>query len=97
MGRKNKYSNEFKLQAVKLAMMEGNSIAGVASELGVSDTGLGRWVHLYKEKGAEAFGNDCGLTPQETEIRRLRKELEQVKMERDILKEATAFFVKQSK
>lgn len=97
MGRRNKYSNEFKLQAVKLAMMEGNTIASVASELGVSDTGLGRWVQLYKEKGPEVFGDDNGLTPQEAEIRRLRKELEQVKMERDILKEATAFFVKQSK
>ena len=96
MRKRNRYTDEFKLDAVKLAMTEGVTLRETAEELGIHEGLLSRWIRQYREKGSESFSLG-GLTPQEVEIRRLKKELAQVKMERDILKKATAFFAKESK
>jgi len=87
-----KHSNEFKLEAVRLAERGGMSVAQVARDLGISDSVLYGWV---KKFGTRAGGS--AVTPDEhEELIRLRRELRIVKEERDILKKATAFFARQS-
>ena len=67
-------------------------------ELGISDHSLYKWRRRAKERGELAFpGNGkVALTAEQQENLRLRKELERVKQERDILKKATMFFAKES-
>jgi len=87
-----KHSNEFKLEAARLAEEEGISVAQVARDLGISDSVLYDWV---KKFGTSSGGSR--VTPDEhDELIRLRGELRIVKEERDILKKATAFFARQS-
>ena len=87
-----KHSNEFKLEAVRLAEREGMSAAQVARDLGISDSVLYDWV---KKFGTSSDGSS--LTPEEREeLIRLRRENRVLKEERDILKKATAFFARQS-
>jgi transposase len=88
------YTLEFKIEAVRL-VRGGQSIAAVSQVLGVAAQTLHNWVK------AEAGGLLKGTTakpvnPEQMEISRLRAELARVKMERDILKKATAYFAKES-
>ena len=88
-----KHTNEFKLEAVRLAEQEGMSAAQVARDLGISDSVLYDWIKKFGTRSAET-----PLAPDERdELVRLRRELRVVKEERDILKKATAFFAKESK
>ena len=85
-----KYSPEFKAEAVALVLESGLTQAQASRDLGISESVLGRWVH---DARAVAAG---GPTPAERdELRRLRRELEIVKKERDILRKAAAFFAKE--
>lgn len=98
MGRKrSKYSKEFKLEAVKRLESGGVSAADLARRLGVSLTNLGQWQAEYRDKKDEAFPGSGKRSGPAAEIDRLKRELEQVKEERDILKKATAFFARESK
>lgn len=82
------YTAEFKREAVRLSYQPGVSVVQVAEELGVSDHSLYKWRKLAKEQGELAFpGNGkIAMTEEQRENQRLRKELERVKQERDILK-----------
>jgi transposase len=86
------YSAEFKGEAVQLAQTSGKSIAQVARELGISDTSIHQWRKELTEHGSEAFPGSGHQTAQEEEVRRLKRELEVVKQERDILKKAIGIF-----
>jgi transposase len=90
--RYRKHTNEFKLEAVRLAEREGMSVAQAARDLGISDSVLYEWV---KKFGTSSGGSRVSPDEHE-ELVRLRRELRIVKEERDILKKATAFFAKQS-
>lgn len=82
-----KFSDEFKADAVALVEESGGQIAKVAKELGIYDSSLGNWVRLARELA------DGEPTPEErSEIRELKRELERVTRERDILGKATAYF-----
>lgn len=82
-----KFTDEFKADAVALVEEPGGQIAKVAKELGIYDSSLGNWVRQVR---AKAEGEP---TPEErAEIRELRRELERVTRERDILGKATAYF-----
>ena len=82
-----KFSEEFKADAVALVEESGGQIAKVAKELGIYDSSLGNWVREAREQAAGA------PTPEErAEIRELKRELERVTRERDILGKATAYF-----
>ena len=88
------YTLEFKIEAVRL-VRAGQSVAAVSATLGVAGQTLHNWVK------AEARGLLKGtaarpVSPEQMEISRLRAELGRVKMERDILKKATAYFAKES-
>ncbi len=82
-----KFTDEFKADAVALVEESGGQIAKVARELGIYDSSLGNWVRQAREEAAGA------PTPEErAEIRELKRELERVTRERDILGKATAYF-----
>ena len=86
------YTVEFKREAVRLAQTSGKPIAQVARELGISDTSIHQWRKELAEHGPEAFPGSGHQTAQEEEVRRLKRELEIVKQERDILKKALGIF-----
>ena len=92
--RRRSYDKEFKLEAVRLVLEEGHSIASVERKL---DTGKGviyNWVHQFTDGSEPGFPGKGNLKPPDKEIHELRKELERVKRERDILKKAVAIFSK---
>jgi transposase len=86
------YTPEFKCEAVRLAQTSGKSIAQIARELGISDTSIHQWRRELAAHGPEAFPGSGHQTAQEEEVRRLKRELEVVKQERDILKKAISIF-----
>lgn len=90
-----KYTLEFKQEAVRL-IETGQTIAGAARSLGISDQTLFNWVKAHRE-GKLTGADSRPISPEQMEISRLRAELAQVKMERDILEKATAYFAKASR
>ena len=91
--KRRKFTSEFKISAVKLVLDEGMTRDRVASDLGVGATLIGKWVKEYQADSAGAFPGNGRLSPQDQKIRDLEKQVRTLKMERDILKKATAFFV----
>ena len=87
------FTDEFKRDAVGLVIDEGRKVIDVARSLGVGEGTLGNWVRQARiDRGERA-----GLTTSErSEIAELRKENARLRMERDLLKRATAFWVKES-
>lgn len=92
MGKqKTKYTKEFKLEAVKLVTAQGYTQAVAAKNLGVDAKNLSRWV----TEAATAEDVPKGkphLTIEQEELEHLRKENKRLKLEREILKKAAAFF-----
>ena len=91
-----KYAREFKEEAVKLITEQGYQIAEAARNLGVNENMLGRWKREVEGGGEGAQSFQGGATLQ-AELNRLRKENKRLKMEREILKKAAAFFAKERK
>ena len=91
---RSKYTLEFKLEAVRL--VKGGQTAGVTGKiLGVPVQTLGNWIRL-SDKGQLKGAGDRPVSAEQMELARLRAELARVKMERDILKKATAYFARES-
>ena len=95
MGKKRRsFSKEFKLEAVKLVKTGGLSVSAAAQDLGICETSLRRWVHQYEVD--HGGGTEGAMTsPEKEELRRLRRDNRRLRMEREILKKATAFFARQ--
>jgi transposase len=89
--RRNRYSAEFKAEAVRLVRSSSDPLARVARDLGVLPETLRLWVQAAQPPSAVPLTDD-----ERGELRRLRREVRELRMERDILKKATAFFAKQS-
>jgi transposase len=90
------YTKEFKLEAVQLSNQEGVSVIQVAQNLGVPVKTLYRWRHeLADRTEARAFPGK-GKRPEESELERLQRENARLRMEREILKKAAAFFANES-
>jgi transposase-like protein len=88
------FSREFKLEAVKLVKEGGMSIAAAAKDLGIGPTSLSRWVRQYEiDHGRGPAG--ALTTEEKEELTRLRRENRRLRIEREILKKATAFFAKE--
>ena len=87
-----KYDKEFKIQAVKLLLESGKTTNEIADDLGISSGNLTRWKREYREDAENAFPGKGRLKPDDEELRRLRKENEDLKQEREILKKALAIF-----
>jgi transposase len=86
------FTREFKVEAVKLLQSSQKPLAQVARDLGIADSTLHHWRNLFAEHGEQAFPGSGHLMPQEEEIRRLQRDLEVVKQERDILKKVLGIF-----
>lgn len=86
-----RYDREFKLQTVRLMEESGRPMWQIAEELGVSVNTLSLWKKAVRESGQMAFP-EGGLTEDQRMIRDLKRELKDVRMERDILKKAVAIF-----
>ena len=97
-GRKRKFSLEFKIEAVKRAFAEGASAGEVAEELSIDRGMLYRWrTELDDSKGHKAPGQKDTVVALKDQVRRLQKDLERVREERDILKKAAAYFASDEK
>lgn len=93
MGKKPKFTKEFKLQAVELLKTSGKGVELVARELGISKNCLYRW---QREPAATKEGRRIRAISLEEENRELRRENARLKMEQEFLKKAAAFFAKQN-
>jgi transposase len=91
------YSKELREEAVKLVAEGGLSIPEVGRRLSIPTSTVRQWVKLYKAGTLSEVGQDRKpLSEMEMELARMRRELAEVKMERDLLKKATAYFAKES-
>jgi transposase len=95
MGRRKRYSGEFKREALQRANEPGVTDLLVAEELGISARQLRRWRDAVKRDGENVFPGQ-GKSRDE-EMTRLKRKLAKVEQERDFLKEAAAYFAKESK
>jgi transposase len=89
------YTPQFRADAVRLVEQSGRSMRQVAADLGLAVESLRRWVLQAKIDAGQ--GPDGALTREEREeLRRLRREVATLRMEREILKKAAAFFAKET-
>ena len=88
------YNKEFKVKACELVLKEGIAKKVVAEKLGIHVGILYRWIDEYETYGKDAFVGKGHLHKEDAELRKVRKENEQLKMENDILKKAAAYFAK---
>ena len=88
------FSAEFKREAVQAARKPGSSVAKVAKELELSDSVLRRWIRQFGSGRWEAASGKELKAASTQELERLKRELNRVRMERDILKKALAYFAK---
>jgi transposase len=91
------YTKEFKEEAVKLVQRSGKPAAQVARELGVSDSALYLWQKQLVEKGPDTFPGTGHQSALEEENRRLKRELEIARQERDILKKVVSIFSREQR
>ena len=89
-----KFDKEFKMQAIKMVLEEGNPIVEVVKKLEINQGQIHKWKQKYKADGPEAFPGKGHESEAEEEIKRLKKELADAEEERDILKKAVAIFSK---
>ena len=95
--KRRKFTKEFKLEAVRLVLESDHTVAHVARDLGIAPSLLHRWKdQVAEQKEAAVFPGSGKSTGPEDETRRLRRELEEVKQERDFLKKAAVFFARES-
>ena len=93
--KRRRFTPEFQADAVKLVQQTGQSIRKIAEELGIDFGTLARWV---KRAETDAGRGPPGAltTAERDELQRLRRENERLRMEREILKKAAAFFAKEN-
>ena len=89
------FSEEFKRDAVNLVVVEGYTIAAAAKAINVLDGSLREWHRKFAPE-PEPCGDDSSVEDLKAENKRLRKELRNAEIEREILKKATAYFAKES-
>ena len=95
MTRRKRYNAEFKREALRRANEEGVTDVLVAEELGINARQLRRWRHEQEQEGDKAFPGEGNA--KDKELMLLRRKLAKVEQERDFLKEAAAYFAKESK
>ena len=92
--QRSKHSPEFRAQAVRAVIDTSRPIADVARELGLVAQTLGNWVHAYRRQhAADNPDQELGVSEKE-ELARLRREVRELRMEKEFLGKAAAFFAK---
>ena len=97
MSKRRVFTREFKVEAVSLVSRQGLSFAEAARRLEIGQNLLRKWQEQLSAAGSKAFASKAQPSALEEENRRLRAEVDRLRMEREILKKATAFFVKESR
>lgn len=89
------FSDDFKAGAVGLVINEGKTVTQVAKDLDLTPSSLGKWVEQAR---ADAGKSKRGTltTDEKDELTKLRKEVRELRLEREILKKATVFFAKEN-
>ena len=95
MEKRRQFSREFKLEAVKLVKNRGVSVAQASRDLDVHENVLRKWVHELAADPQQAFPSQGVMKPERAEIERLKKENAKLRLERDQLKKAVAYFARQ--
>lgn len=96
MKKRRAFTAEFKHEAVRLVRERGLPVARAAQQIDVHENVLRKWVKEFETDPRQAFPGQGKMKPEQAEIERLRREVARLKMERDILKKAAAFFAKES-
>ena len=94
--QRRRFSREFKVEAVKLVKERGVSAAQAARDLDVHENMLRKWVKEFGSDPVQSFPGHGHMKPEQLEIERLRREVNKLKAERDILKKAAAYFAKEA-
>lgn len=94
--QRRKHSSEFKQEAVALVTEHGYSMAAAGRSLGVNGALIGRWKQEFEQHAAGAFPGQGKRSAEQQRIHELEAENRRLRMEKEILKKATAFFVKES-
>ena len=92
--QRRKFSREFKLEAVRLVKDRGVAVAQAARDLDLHENVLRKWVRELSADPVQAFPGHGQMKAEQAEIAALRKEVAKLKMERDILKKAAAYFAR---
>ena len=92
--KRKQYSKQFKIDAVKLVTAQGYKVSEAARSLGIQEGILRRWKEQLTAEDTHAFPGNGKMSPEKEELIRHRKENKQLKMEKEILKKAAAFFAK---
>jgi transposase-like protein len=94
-GKRRKFSEEYKAETVRLIQTSGKSIGKLALELGIGETALRRWVEQAEIEAGRGPAGALKRSERE-ELAELRRENQRLRLEREILKKATAFFAKEN-
>ncbi|UTO05255.1 transposase [Moraxella sp. FZLJ2107] len=95
--QRKQYSNEFKLEMVKLIEEQNQRVVDVARQYDIGKSTLENWLKRYRlELQGKPLATGHALTPEQRELERLRKENAQLRLERDILKKASALLAQDS-
>ena len=97
MENRPKYDKAFKEQTVQKILRKEATITEMAQALNVHYTTVRDWVRTYKRDGSNSFPGSGKLKPEDEEMRRLHRELADLKEENEILKKAAAYFAKNQK
>lgn len=91
-----RYPEEFKRDAVQLVLSSGRSIGSVAKELGVNTESLRQWVRRARPATGGGGGGGDAVTPAEREeLKRLRRQVRELELEKEILRKAAQYFAKE--
>ena len=97
MSKRKKYSKEFKLDAVSLVLEQDYTRVEAAKSLGINANMLGRWIKEFEPEDSQSFRGNGNLSPEQEQIRDLKKRVKQLELEKEILKKATVFFAAETK
>ena len=97
MGKRKKYTKEYKLDAIGLVQDQGYSKAEAARSLDINANMLSRWITEHEKDGDKGFRGNGVLTEEQEQIRELQRRVKRLEMEKEILKKATVFFAAETK
>ena len=94
-----RYSKEFKIEAVRRVEELGEAASRVASDLGISRSTMNTWINRYRDKAGtgDPFPGSGNLSPDDEQLKKLKREVDELREENEILKKAAAYFAKNQK
>lgn len=90
-----RYPDEFKREAVRLVLVDGLSAMEVSRRLDIPNQTIANWLRLAREPGQAQAASPVTVTELQAELARVRAENSQLKMDKEILKKAAAYFAKE--